>query len=1032
MRPNVKTTLETLNVDALPPLKGVEFDYRTQSSQMDRGRIVVLLPVASVYGMLLAILIQLTSGVTVTPTFLAAACLLSALAAFWRFYPAPFLLYVMALLFAMSCFSCSWNFFHVLLIFAVVIAVQYIVGLQGVLTARPLYVLIAGPCIALLCLLCNTTLFPLLLVAVMVYGLTLIFHMTCHRALWFHANPYLSRRVRCQWRAIWRPVQTAAQFIALAPWQRRPQRRDHGLLTRELAERDHYVLGFGVMVFAALFSILVYDLCLNPLLRGTLAVLTYTVFALTYGAINVIAYRSASDLWPAVRELFRAAGCWCTYNRHATLAPGVLQSPFGSAQKRTRRFLVSTFGIALVILPTCWFFPVGAWLRGMDSFLWSASAGEIAANESFMSDFAQQDKAYLDRIPHARQDAEALRLQRFRTQERLSRKAYADLFRNPTYTLYVHVRAAYSGDPLAIIGFLLCLTACLFVPPVILLATFWALSGRILFHHFLTLEGVHRRPGEYHPSRRASLWAAYTTRIRDSRFRAADEFGRSIEERRYLLVGFDEHSDYPVLLSPAVLAEHAHITGDSGSGKSSLGLAPIIEQLIDQGDCSVVILDLKGDPAMFGAAKAAVRRVNARNRRQGKPLLPFRWFTNKAGRSTYAFNPFLQADMQSVTPHQRAEILLQSLGLEYGEGFGPAFFSSGHRHVLQIVLEKHPQFASFRDLDDYFRSGAFASEARALGIDKKSREEASHLYAVVQSLAAFDALNLTQDPPGYPDVMKQQIEMRDVVGGPQVVHFALAAALEEKSVSEIAKLALRTLLVSAVSRRPANHQVYLFIDEFQQVVSKDLEIVLRQARSSGIAAILANQTQSDLKKGEVNLIPTVQANTRFRQVFSCSDLLHQNALIEGSGEAMHETSSWVEDEFGMVHSADDGLTYHREAEQIGPRLRRNDLIEATDHPLRSIVQITRGQGMTQFGGYSFPLRSMYHITPAEYGKRQSAPWPAQHEHPGTLVAPLDRAGVDAQRRQATTTSPPVKKLPAHVQLDLEERLDRFQRGEKND
>jgi hypothetical protein len=63
------------------------------------------------------------------------------------------------------------------------------------------------------------------------------------------------------------------------------------------------------------------------------------------------------------------------------------------------------------------------------------------------------------------------------------------------------------------------------------------------------------------------------------------------------------------------------------------------------------------------------------------------------------------------------------------------------------------------------------------------------------------------------------------------------------------------------------------------------------------------------------------------------------------------------------------------SETLSPRLRVNDVLLATDHPQQSIVQIRRGQGYAQFGGFPFVMTSTFHISREEYERRKRAPWP---------------------------------------------------------
>ena len=176
--------------------------------------------------------------------------------------------------------------------------------------------------------------------------------------------------------------------------------------------------------------------------------------------------------------------------------------------------------------------------------------------------------------------------------------------------------------------------------------------------------------------------------------------------------------------------------------------------------------------------------------------------------------------------------------------------------------------------------------------------------------------------------------------------------------------------------------MYLFIDEFQRIVAHNLELILQTARSMNIGVILANQTLMDLKVPGADLIPTVRANTRFKQIFAASDLTEQQEIVHTSGETVVFTHSMAE-YFGL--GAAGGATKLLGAtETITPRLRPNDVLLASDHPLQSIVYITRGHGYAQFGGMPFVMTSAYHVTYDEY------------DRPGETITPHLRTPAQAQ------------------------------------
>ena len=63
------------------------------------------------------------------------------------------------------------------------------------------------------------------------------------------------------------------------------------------------------------------------------------------------------------------------------------------------------------------------------------------------------------------------------------------------------------------------------------------------------------------------------------------------------------------------------------------------------------------------------------------------------------------------------------------------------------------------------------------------------------------------------------------------------------------------------------------------------------------------------------------------------------------------------------------------AESLKKRLTANDIIAISDHPLDSIIQISRGSGYSQFGGLPIPIRSTYALHWDQYQARENMDWP---------------------------------------------------------
>ena len=120
------------------------------------------------------------------------------------------------------------------------------------------------------------------------------------------------------------------------------------------------------------------------------------------------------------------------------------------------------------------------------------------------------------------------------------------------------------------------------------------------------------------------------------------------------MLGTSIIGDYPVYLHRPLLDQHAHITGGTGASKTSLGISPLMTQLIASEECSVV--DLKGDLALFQSARVEAKRANAR----------FKWFTNIPECPSYVFNPLQQAHLPLMNYNQKTQTVIEAMGLSYG------------------------------------------------------------------------------------------------------------------------------------------------------------------------------------------------------------------------------------------------------------------------------------------------------------------------------------------------------------------------------
>lgn len=436
-------------------------------------------------------------------------------------------------------------------------------------------------------------------------------------------------------------------------------------------------------------------------------------------------------------------------------------------------------------------------------------------------------------------------------------------------------------------------------------------------------------------------------------------------ERRSILHGRVVADGSPVLIPREVHMEHCHGLGDSGSGKTALFLCPLIEQLVGFGDCSVVVIDLKGDSSeLLGSLKAAGEAVGQRVGRQP----PLKFFSNQRNRTTFAFNPMAQPFWGEFDLLTQTDILCAANGLTYGTDYGAGYFSSANAAILFHTLKTYPDVNSFAELAECI--GTVITVAKKRELHPEIRKAGVHVHEVIKRLAACEALNVTRSSGHTPAAVEQAIDLTQVFREPQLLYCHLPATLTPSQAPEVARL-FTYMLLAAATQTERRCPVFLVIDEFQRMVANNLEYMLQLARSMGVGVILANQSMQDLRKGNVDLIPAIEANCRLRQWFSVSSDEDQQRLVRGSGLTVEMINSYTQ----SVNSEGKSSTGHSQSEHIAPRLTVNDILLANDHPFRSILRVSRGAGYTQYGGMPFVIESQFHISQEEYERRKRLPWP---------------------------------------------------------
>ncbi len=463
-------------------------------------------------------------------------------------------------------------------------------------------------------------------------------------------------------------------------------------------------------------------------------------------------------------------------------------------------------------------------------------------------------------------------------------------------------------------------------------------------------------------------------------------------ERRSLYQGHIVADGSPLLVPREVFDEHAHFLGDSGSGKTSMGLVPCMEQLLAGGNCSMVVIDLKADSMEL---LAALHTAAAEAQRRTGRDIPIQHFSNQPRRNTFSFNILTQPYWNDFDIYMRTDILCGALGLQYGTDYGEGYYSSANAAVLYHTIKAYPEATTFRELAD--RIGYVVSTAKKHELHPEVRKAGVHVQEVLKRLGSFEALNVAPDDardlasggPHSPEIAQEGIDLSRPFREPSIFYFHLSASLSPGSSPEIARLATYFLLCAAAQTQ-RKHRVYLVIDEFQRMVSRNVEYVLQLARSMDVSVILANQSMQDLKTSTADLIPAIEANCRYRQWFSVSASADRERLANASGQ----TIDYLTTRSSNTNANGGTSSSVSRQEVLLSRLSPNDILLASDHPHRSIVRISRGAGYAQYGGMPLVVEHDFHITRETYEHRKAFLWP--EDLPGTFVPANDRTASEPE------------------------------------
>ncbi len=428
------------------------------------------------------------------------------------------------------------------------------------------------------------------------------------------------------------------------------------------------------------------------------------------------------------------------------------------------------------------------------------------------------------------------------------------------------------------------------------------------------------------------------------------------------------------VLPPLMALAHSFWLGPTRLGKTTMGLGPAVESLIEAG-YSVIVIDLKGDDFfLWQCCRVAVER---RRIRTGMPV-PLYFFTNQVGLASHVFNMLDQPWFRNLTTFQTVDVFASVFSLSYGTGYGKSYFGSANAELLYFVLSKYRnQARSFREL--YRLVIRALKHAKKDELNPELRRAGSHVLAVLRRLGDLEALNATKE--SHYEAAANGIELTRFFEDQCIGFFRLPVALSPGVSPEIARQVAFGLLTAAEVMRPRQKRVFLVIDEFPTMVTKQLSYLLAAAHGMDVGVLISVQSMRDLRTDEADLRASIFNNTKYKVIYGVNDPETVRDLEYLSGLTMETLQSTT--------CGPQGTSVTTQEVMI-PRLTANEIARAMDDPSRCLVQFKPGSGFAPFDGELFEMEVDYHISEQEYLRRLNAPWPSASRE--TVVQTAEGSG----------------------------------------
>lgn len=425
----------------------------------------------------------------------------------------------------------------------------------------------------------------------------------------------------------------------------------------------------------------------------------------------------------------------------------------------------------------------------------------------------------------------------------------------------------------------------------------------------------------------------------------------------------------PVLVPNSVLLNHAWIQGATGGGKTTM-LAQILEQLIEQA-ITPVLIDNKGTShELLWSAYAAVDRVK---QSQGRdvPVYPI---TSTDGLPSYVLDIHDQPFWRDRSAREKASSILGMCGLNYPSVYGQDWFRDTAWAAIHHTAGKYPNIRSFYELGQ--RLDEELRYAKDWELSRRVKEAADHPKLMLDRVGLVDSVNFR--PSFSQDVLKHAVNLESLFQTPSVLYCALPSEQDPVANPEIARMIQAAIFSTAAHLKQRPVKVIILNDEFQRMASRSVDLVIQQARSSGVGLVFANQTVTDLQLQDCDLASTLAGNTALRMWLKTPDSKGRELLVKKGGQYIEYMISRSRSVGGKSD-----VTTTSVCEHIVDRV-SSGLIDQVDSSNQFFLDLTQNAGYAAYGSQMFVAEMSFHITQQEHAQRsQTGRWVSQQ--PGMII-----------------------------------------------